>query len=369
MAGIHTGGTVAPTQSRATHNGLGPWSVAASGGHCVDPQNWMGCMFPSGNRGIGTINMPGSHDSATFTINAQSTFVPSCAAFGEFVNTIDFVNAVSSWAKTQSADLGAQAANGARYFDVRPAWVDGEWKTCHSLAGASMDQAVGPHSGLQRWALSHPNESIIVDISHVYADDHAGPGQPGSKLALAAWLAKNLGPVAYPEDSTKTLSEVTLAQMRAAKRNIIVVGHSDIPYTSAVWSRDASLYTPWDGDSKAGSLFWDGQYAEAQFATVNQEAGSLKNPQAAGKLTVLNYIWNSACPISGFVDNVVCGAKYAAPGSLISWTREYLEPGLPGFLSALQYKTRQAGVSDRPFVVMRDAVTYGNNQVIWETNR
>jgi hypothetical protein len=317
--------------------------------------------------------MPGSHDSGTWPITSNSVFIKDCASFPSFVSEVDFVGAISSWAKTQTADMGAQAANGVRYFDVRPAWVEsqgqGSWVTCHSLAGASLEQAIGPNSALRKWAAAHPNESVIIDISHIYPNPDAGPGQPGSKLALAAWLETNVGPVTFPADRGKTLNDVTLADMRKAKRNIIVVGPSSLLTASSVWSREASLYTPWNGDSKAGIMFWDARYATAMFETVNQESSWLKDPEAAERLTVLNYIWNSACPTSGWTDDAGCAAAYAAPGSLLSWTKSYLVAGIPGFVAAVQYKARQAGVEGRPFVVMRDAVNDGSNAPIWEANR
>lgn len=331
---------------------------------CPDPQTWMACMFPDGQRRLLSITMPGSHDSGTYGIHATSPFVAQCAAFPGIAHTFDFFNIIKSWAVTQTASMGDQARAGVRYFDVRPAWAnpekfaDEEWTTCHSLAGATIKGSIGKSSDLQAFARSHPQEVIIIDLSHWY---------PAGKNAadLRQVINDELGDIAYSSGSA-SLDSVTLADIRATGRNVVIVGLDDFA-GGLIWPR-SSLYTPWQDNTEPARQFWDGKVDRAFFALVDREAGNLTSAQAAGKLTVLNYIWDSGCPVDIF-GNAYCIAAYSAPGSLLSATRTTLVPGVAGFVKSMRAKVAKAGLSDRPFILMRDAVDEGSNAPIWEVNR
>lgn len=319
-------------------------------------------MFPDGNQAIANIIMPGSHDSGTYEISRNSTFVAQCSSLPYAVAAVDrflSTQAVPTWAKTQEDGLGPQLKAGARYFDVRPAWLDsaGTWRACHTLAGALISDMLGPKSDFQQFARSHPDEVILVDLSHIYPGD-------GDVAAFKTWINDALGDLAYTADSNATLASTRLSDVREAKKNVIVFGGDKLS-GGIIWPRDPNLYTPWVDNSEAAIKFWSGDYGSAQISLTEREKASLKAPNSKDRLTVLNYIWDSGCPTPYFSD-AHCGLMYAAPGSLISWTRSYLIKAMPGFVTAVNREAKRQG--GRGFVVMRDITAEGSNAPIWEAN-
>lgn len=324
-------------------------------GTCSDGSTWMSCMFPNGDRTIASLVMPGSHDTGTYSISADSPFVSSCAAMPRIVYSLA-AGVVAKWAKTQTQSLGAQLRAGARYFDVRPAWVNNEWVTCHTLAGASMEEITGRNSELQQFLRDHPNEVVLIDLSHVYG------GDASNREALKSLIKTNLGEFTYLAQPDRTLASTTLADVRNSGANVIVFGVKSVE-SELIWPREPNLYTPWVDDSEPAKLFWNNRFGEAQLALNLRESASLLNEKSLNRLTVLNYIWDSNCPLG----DATCVPKYVAPGSLISWTQQYLTDSVPEFTRAMKATAKK--VPGRGYVVMRDIVTTGSNQPIWEANR
>jgi len=300
--------------------------------------------------------MPGSHDTGTYALTSDSDFVSSCAAMPRFVYSLA-AGVVAKWAKTQTGSMGPQLQAGARYFDIRPAWFGNEWITCHTLTGASMEDITGANSELKQFVTDHPNEVIVLDLSHVY-----GTSDATTLGKLKTLIETNLGSMAYTFAPGRTFENTTLADVRAAKASIIVLGVPSVE-SSVIWPREPNLYTPWVDNSEPAMLFWNNRFGEAQLALNQRERESLMNDKAATRLTVLNYIWDSNCPLG----DLACTPKYVAPGSLLSWTERYLVNAVPEFTRAMNYTAKKLG--GRGFVVMRDDITVGSNQPIWEANK
>ena len=334
--------------------------VTASSGSCSDPANWMGCVLPRGDLPITAITMPGSHDAATYAITTSSITANGCGTAPRWVELI-----TAKWARTQSADLGAQAANGSRYFDIRPYFAaDNSLSTCHTLEGATFADAFGSDSNFQKFVRSHPNEIFVLDFQHFYAEN-GGLDSPNRKKQLNAWVKKQLGDVLVPRinDSSK-LIDTNIKTMRAERQNVIVLAQDDWATDLNIWPRSANLYSEWNDVSQPALTFWQAGLTEGHeqwpLDLAERELGVLSRAPQTGTLNVLNYILDTNCPLDQ-IGSASCYSAYALWAGTVSNSKEWLFPRIPSM-------SRQMGRLSRPAVLMRDVASEGNNAPIWNIN-
>lgn len=390
-AGIESGGTSASTSAESASAGPSadptpseaPTSVVAdqeeavgvaSGEACADATRWMGCMFPRGDVKVTDISMPGSHDSATWTIDSNGEFAWNCGDNNarKFAASI-----VTRWARTQEVSPAAAAAAGARYFDLRPFFArDGSLKTCHSYIGASMSDAVGRSGGFVDFAQSHPSEIFLIDFNGTFADQNDA-GSPAHVRQLQQWVADELGEVVFGPEHTPaaSLSGVSLAEMREARRNVIVLGFGDLtkPLSTdagddrLIWDRNANsagrnLYSCWTDDSDAAKAWWasgtdEGESSQAVMKYIQRELDCLKKAPG-GSVNVLNFIVDTSCPF----DAAYCGGAWLMGDGTVQVTKKYFDP----LVRAL---ARRVGQTGTPAVIMRDVANTSENKWIWNINK
>lgn len=349
-----------------------PLVGAVSG--CTDAGNWMSCMFPRGDVKLTDISLPGSHDSATYSINSDGEFAWNC---GDNNSRKAPAGVVTRWARTQEVTPAQAAASGVRYFDLRPFFArDGSLRTCHSYIGASMSDAVGKGAfggdNFVNFVKSHPNEVFIIDFNGTFADQN-DPGSPEHVKQLKSWVADDLGDVVFGPAHTqaKNLSEVSLAEMRKAGRNVVVLGFGDLVSGASegkglLWDRNGNaqgrnLYSCWTDDSDAAKAWWAsgedrGSSQEAVMKYIKRELDCLKG--APGKsVNVLNFIVDTSCPGNA----VWCGGAWATGSGTVKVTKEYFDP----MVRAL---ARRVGQTGTPAVIMRDVAHTSQNKWIWDLN-
>lgn len=138
--------------------------------------------------------IPGSHNSASYSINVTSDFAPSISNKVQDIIVASravkggekFVKyEVYRWSVTQSYNISQQLQLGIRYFDLRILYKDPEDKlyTYHGLIGAPLEKILAQMATfLQR----HEKEVIFLDFNHL----HNLPGiglKKLRKLLLAAF--------------------------------------------------------------------------------------------------------------------------------------------------------------------------------------
>ncbi len=141
------------------------------------PESWVGDIYlrhnfatasghdsgmPASSVTLGQIAIPGSHDSAAYR---TGDFAGPCNDLSDLAKKFG-KPMTERWAKTQHHDLYEQAMLGVRSFDLRPYYDGSIIRTCHTLDTATLDQAIGGHSGLNRFIAEHPEEPVILNLSH-----------------------------------------------------------------------------------------------------------------------------------------------------------------------------------------------------------
>lgn len=122
---------------------MGGWyhSAHASDSLSKSPENWMSKLDES--KHLTEINMPGSHDSGSFTLT-------------------DPVKSV--WAKTQGKDYLTQMKSGVRFFDIRGrASADNMISVHHGMV--YLHHELGKFLDDAKYYLSaYPNETIVMSM-------------------------------------------------------------------------------------------------------------------------------------------------------------------------------------------------------------
>lgn len=318
-------------------------------------------MFPQGNLPLTAVTMPGSHDAATYGVTTGQNYANGCGSVPDAIPS-----AISGkWARTQDAELGTQAANGSRYFDIRAYFTaDGSLSTCHSLEGATFADALGKDSRFQQFVRSHPDEIFIVDMQQFFAENGT-TDSPNRKKQFNAWIKDNFGDILVerPTD-TAQVKDVTIADMRAAGRNVVILAKDSMVTDKTMWPRNGNMYSEWNDVSKPAITFWKTKMVEGQqqwpIDLAERELAVLDRAPATGTLNVLNYILDTNCP-DAEVGKASCYSAYVGWAGTISNTVEWLLPRMPSM-------TRQMARRNKPAILMRDVMGQGSNAPIWNLN-
>lgn len=364
--------TSSPSREAAVENASDSFIPLRSG--CSDAANWMKCMFPQGNVALTEMYLPGSHDSATWNIpravsQAQTVELGSYREAFHCPVTLNFVvplTVTAKWAITQTSSTTEQAQAGVRYFDIR-AYFDqkDDLKTCHSLVGATLGDAIGASDGFTSLVQNHPDEIFILDFNGIFAYD-GQPKTPERMEKLARFLSVNYANLAFnPRVALgSSLDQVTIAEMRKTGRNVVILAPPELAEKSGqVWNRYGSTYSCWQDDSPAAQGLWRDPQNHSYMATVamtgymDRELDCLdKAPVDIRKLNILNFIADSGCPGGGNY----CISEYVHREGTVAWAKHYFDPVLPVF----SQRVLETGL---PAIIMHD-LAHLSNRYIWDLN-
>ena len=123
---------------------------------------WMTLMNPLiGDRQLGDLAVPGTHNSGTSEINEDSYLVSKNFLFdiGLLVTPATVVN----WSLTHDTNLEQQLAEGYRWFDLRVADVliyddEDTFRWWHGLTGDAIEPGL---QAFADYAASHPQEIVM----------------------------------------------------------------------------------------------------------------------------------------------------------------------------------------------------------------
>jgi len=176
-----------------------------------------------GDRPLRRIVMPGTHDSATYTLNGDSPVAIDCEI--NQVNPIcdlEVPRAFSGWAKAQGLNIAAQLEAGVRYLDLRVCWHETtagpRLFACHGLRGPSMSSVLAQ---IEEFLDRTEREILILDFQKFYEVSWL-------HLGLLAEIRSRFGSrmlEAGPGFGVEQLKEITPNQMwQAGKRVIVIYG-------------------------------------------------------------------------------------------------------------------------------------------------
>lgn len=228
------------------------------------------------NRRLNDIAIPGTHDSGTYGITADSSaaddkkglsvvmkwiddmenkwYGPVLDSFGVLQAVDDAGKEITSWwARTQRDDFSTQLLNGIRYFDLRVQQRHTSSFYCvHSLLGANLDDLLDgidsfyrlPDAGL---------EILILDFQHTFDMDH----NAFVDMLKTRLRDKNGSSLIIPRGTNlhlKSLWETSRRILVFYDDEATVAKHPELWYSSSVRT-GSQILSPWPNTDKAHVLY------------------------------------------------------------------------------------------------------------------
>eukprot|EP01123_Difflugia_compressa_P015448 TRINITY_DN8676_c0_g1_i1.p1 TRINITY_DN8676_c0_g1~~TRINITY_DN8676_c0_g1_i1.p1 ORF type:complete len:331 (+),score=35.83 TRINITY_DN8676_c0_g1_i1:80-1072(+) len=149
-----------------------------------------------GNLTLQEFTLPGTHDSASYSVTDQLVDVPQYLA--EIVKVADFFHLpvgsiIDDWSKSQNSNIFQQLVQGIRYLDLRVTWDDSNsvWKTHHGpVVGTTVEDVL---SQIKSFVMTHSSEVLVLELSHQVTSSN--PQQNQILLnAIESYLGQYLWP-------------------------------------------------------------------------------------------------------------------------------------------------------------------------------
>lgn len=191
----------------------------------INTSIWMQQFLPNiSHLHLSNLTLPGTHDAASFTLTSAlspdptgSPVLDALVRLAEELK-IPLPEVITPWAESQNRTLYGQAEDGMRYFDVRAAFNGTDWCSYHFELGLTIYTHL---SDLNTFLLSHPNEIMVVEISHL-----ASKNLTQQSLDILRDMIINIfGSMLFPR--TKNFNTTTIGDMIAANQRVVVTLSDD----------------------------------------------------------------------------------------------------------------------------------------------
>ncbi|MCB9759687.1 MAG: hypothetical protein H6739_07580 [Alphaproteobacteria bacterium] len=212
--------------------------------------------------------LPGTHDSGTYSLNADSPLAPDGGeSYGPIIVGAEILGwviglIVGAWAageitsgeianlsRAQSLTIYEQLQSGIRYLDIRFCVASGvnlddvqlsDIYICHGMLGPSAPDVL---QQIQQFLAENPKEVVLVDINHVY-NWSASAGQ-----ALVDGLGTYFGQQLVPADAGL---DVTLNQLWGTDQRLIVfcVDPNALSYANGYLWPQSNIESTWHKDAE-----------------------------------------------------------------------------------------------------------------------
>ncbi len=224
----------------------------------------MGQLRPFiGDKRLGDIVIPATHDSGTTGINKDSHVIDKTFLFK--LAKIVTPNVLVNWSITQDRDLSAQLQAGYRAFDLRIADVEQFGDTFRWWHGLSADEIFEGLQQIHDFAIEHPEEILLLEFGHFAAPSNSGITDIPiyRKDEIANILLKYLEPVLVPKSGFS--NNPTMNEVLAIGKNVIIhMGDHYIRGKSDLfWS--PFIHSSWSGRTNPEDLFEERSFKLSYF--------------------------------------------------------------------------------------------------------
>eukprot|EP00116_Pleurobrachia_bachei_P001778 sb/3462040/ len=135
----------------------------------MDLKKWMGDLSTViGEKKLSEIIIPGSHDSGSYCIDAESKRTDALPNIPCMNPIIDYVGAL--WSKTQDISIVDQLNLGIRYIDLR-VYLDGDDDTFYLVHGFEAMPLFTELNNIAAFIKEQQSEIVILDMNHIYHCD------------------------------------------------------------------------------------------------------------------------------------------------------------------------------------------------------
>lgn len=216
---------------------------------------WMSDMASKvGVRKLSEVALPGTHDSGTYGISANSDFSsdnPNDAKdfINKYLESVPYLGNESKgifagWAKAQGKNITDQLDAGIRYLDLRVCRRSGnDMYIVHSMYAENINVVI---DAVHTFVTNNDKEIVILDFNHFYemtTDSHN---------ALVSKLISTFGDILAPRSFTV---DTTVNDLWAKKQRVIVLygNNAAVAANAQLWPQ-SSIRSPWPNKTDTASL-------------------------------------------------------------------------------------------------------------------
>jgi hypothetical protein len=216
---------------------------------------WMSDMASKvGGRKLKEVALPGTHDSGTYGISANSDFSPDNPNgakdfIKKYLESVPYLDlpakkVFAGWAKSQGKNITDQLEAGIRYLDLRVSRRSGnDMYIVHGMYAENVNVVI---DAVHTFVTNNDKEIVILDFNHFYemtTDSHN---------ALVSKLISTFGDILAPRSFTV---DATVNDLWAKRQRVIVLyGNGDAVTANAqLWSQ-SSISSPWPNKTDTSSL-------------------------------------------------------------------------------------------------------------------
>jgi hypothetical protein len=219
-----------------------------------------------GDLTLAQFTLPGSHDSGSYWLGKE---LGPIGTRNDVMNSIlklagklhiDYSKISNAFGQAQDIDIYHQAKAGARFFDLRCAWVSkrNRFELFHFMLGNPVESAL---QQLAQFKRENPNEIIMIHLNQIVGDESPTDSQQRILLQLIhKYFDGQLLPNSYQFDN------LTLSQMISEKFTVVAVMESAALAKSDVhvftgesiinsYANSDSFSSMWSYNNKAFDIF------------------------------------------------------------------------------------------------------------------
>jgi len=225
--------------------------------HPIRLSSWMTDFADlMGKHRIQDIALPGTHNSASYSIASYSKYSPDNKFLFKHKPGWPTNKITAKWSRCQTRTISEQLRDGIRYLDIRVGARGKDLLTCHGMYGVSVHDVIRQ---VLEFSSESPKEVIILDFNHFYGMDDE------MHRLLLQLLMKDINSRLWPYAS----SQISLSELwnNSDIGPIIVIYHNAIVSNTVLWpgnigpisdencNPESSICSPWPHTHKLKELF------------------------------------------------------------------------------------------------------------------
>jgi hypothetical protein len=246
------------------------------------------------DRELGSLAMPGSHDSGTYPITGltrlSAEFAAGSGPLAALLTALraspsdPITAAFANWSRTQRHTIGAQLAAGVRYLDLRfiPDPLGQRFVFTHGFGGAELATIL---EEVRSFVDANPMEIVILDLQHLFSRTGAAGGMAATDArSLVARLGAVFGEKLVARAAGARLKTTRISDLWARCQQVVVVldagPHDRLTHAARgrVWTATDALSRYWPRSTR-----WDGADGVARYLDDH-----LADANASNRIAVLH---------------------------------------------------------------------------------
>lgn len=244
------------------------------------------------DRSLCEIALPGSHNSGSFAVEANSALSPDAKDWVKSISRLVGPAVVGSicapWSRCQRFDILTQLLNGIRYLDLRVCQMGDDLFLCHGQLSVAVHDAFQQINDFLTQV--GPDEIILLDFNHFYAMDDS------SHEFLCALLLSLLGQWICSHSNRSCRSTLRELWSSNEQERVIVIYHNQDTAKTHPWLWPSEcIQSPWPDTTDKDHLM---EYLKRRHAEWRADRPSVFRVAQALRTPDVGMVMQSVMPLN-----------------------------------------------------------------------